>query len=159
MNSKITHTSNVISFTDIGFKSKEIQTTIKSYVERTMKTIHADSLTDWQIIFNIVYSSDQRSLIRLYKQYPSYKKTKQKELFIHIPIPIKSVVDWGVEESQLVNLPVQMNENKYCSYIDIDFKVFHNRNDYIIAAAHKAIRLCFEQGFTVNGVSVIIKSA
>ena len=153
MVSRINHTSYVINF-DAPFKA--ISELLKPETDALLSKVVVKGLDDWEVQFRAVYGEGNMS--RIYKKTRSFVKDKQKEIVIHIPIPSKDIVDWGVEENQHINLPPVSNPQDF-SYIDICFADYTNRFDYIVAQMRKAILFCLEDGFTVNGKKVKLGKA
>jgi len=78
---------------------------------------------------------------------------KYKEIVIHIPIPLKIKVDWGINENQVVNLKFPKN-SKYCESITAEFERHSNKYDFILDCMRKGIKHTFEKGFTVNKIKI-----
>ena len=155
MKSRICGNSYVMGFLDIGFNSNQIEATIKTETDDILKMIKIEELEDWEIEFNFIFDSGEE--ISIYKKLPSYKKEKQKVIDIHIPIPFKANVDWGIEENQHVKIGSGEPNVKNVSLLEVSFKDFHNRTDYITDCMRRAIKFCFENGFTVNGVKIKLR--
>ena len=152
MKSRITHTSHVIDFLNHDFDSKEIGNILKSEIDEILSTIEISELERWEIVFKAIYTKSDSILV--FKKTKSYIDDKYKEIAIHVPVPNKSEVTWGVDDTQFVKLGSPPNLEKNATKLEIDCKTYSNRAEYIMEAIRKAIYLCFETGFTINGVKV-----
>ena len=152
MESRICHTSYVIDFLDVDFSSDEISRILKLKTDEVLKSVKNDSLNDWEVEFRIVYYNGTN--IRVVKNMPSYVNEKYKLINIQIPIPLKSVVKWGVEPKQHISTGKTPVENKNISVLEVDFTSFTNRPDYIVDSIQRSINLCFEEGFSIKGIKV-----
>ena len=155
MKSRILQSSYVIDFLDIDFSSAEINHTLKIETDKILEHYHNDSLNDWEILFRGIYGKG--TSISVYRALPSYVEDKQKQITVHIPVPIKDIVKWGVNPTQLVTLGKAPNELKNISLLEVDFNNFTNRTEYILDCFRRAIKFCFEDGFTINKVKVKIR--
>lgn len=152
MVSHITHFSLVIDFLDVDFSSSHISSTLKMEADKLITQTNLIALQGWELEFWTTYGS--QSPIRVFKKYPSHKRSKRKSIFIHIPIPTKDIIAWGVNPNQQVTIGTIPNEHMHCSYLDVSFDRFSNRTDYILDSMRRAISFCFEEGFTVNSIKV-----
>ncbi|MBL7787677.1 MAG: hypothetical protein JNM36_17350 [Chitinophagales bacterium] len=152
MVSVIKHTSYVIDFLDVGFDTDQVSNILKPETNLLLSKITVDGLDDWQIIFNPVYNNG--SQLRIGKKTKSYVMDKEKWITIHIPIPTKDIVTWGVDASQLLKTPDPPNAAKYLVYLPIDTTLFTNRFDYIVATLRQGILFSLQDGFMVNGKKI-----
>lgn len=155
MTIRILHSSYVINFLDIQFNSDDISDKLLTTTVAKFGKFTNEKLTHWEAQFRLVYGEGDR--IRIYKSIASYIKEKQKLITIHIPIPSIDVVDWGVENSQFISIGHPSNAKKNVTYLNVNFRDFENRTDFIMDCAERAILFCFKEGFTVNGVKVIVE--
>ena len=102
MQSRITHGSYVIGLVESNFPENEINQVIKPELDTYLKNAkNIESLQDWTLEFSIIYNNiDNLVLSRKNRSYP---KEKYKSVVIHIPIPTKDIVSWGVEPEQHIN--------------------------------------------------------
>ncbi|MCC3157984.1 immunity 9 family protein [Hymenobacter sp. 15J16-1T3B] len=140
---------------DIDFNSDEISRILKKEADNILNLIDIPSLSDWELQFKATYGSNPP--LRVFMRTRSYTNDKQKLIVIHIPIPKQDIVAWGVTPKQQVKLKTHPDEARYCSYLDVNFAGFSNRTDYILDSMRRGIMLCFEKGFTVNGVKIKLK--
>src|SRR5437879_1409596 len=98
MRLKILDSSYVVNFNGFGFDSENVRSIIKSETDKIISTITNEKLKDWEIQFIFRYNHTNQILI--YTRGKSYSKEKYKEITIHIPIPIKDKVPWGVSLEQ-----------------------------------------------------------
>jgi hypothetical protein len=151
MESKVISTSYVIEFLNVDFNSFQIETEMKSEVDQILKKIIIKDLEDWKIEFKVIFSGVKKIVI--YTRMPSNKKEKNKIIIIHIPIPSIKNIDWGVQDNQYMNSN-SSPDAKNVAFLEVDFKEFDNRTDYINDSIRRAVKFCFEDGFTMNGVKV-----
>ncbi|TGE23526.1 Imm9 family immunity protein [Hymenobacter metallicola] len=149
---KISHTSYVIDFLDVDFNSSKISNLLELEFDSVLESMNIRDLSEWTIRFQIIYG--RQTPIRVYKKMPSYKYEKEKLIIIHIPIPTKDIISWGVDPNQHIVMPENSGDDKSLIPIEIAFKDFGNREDYIISCLRKAIFFCLKGGFTVNGVKI-----
>ena len=149
MRTRIKHTSYIIDFLDVDFSSDKISEILQEEVNIILKKkLQKPELSGWEIAFKALYSNVDKIL--LFRKSASYKNDKYKEIVIHIPIPQKSKVSWGVDEKQLIKTGLNERVLKYADEILINPTDFNNRTDFILACMRKAIRESFKLGFTVN---------
>lgn len=154
MKSRITHFCLISNFLDIGFNSSEISNRLKMYVDKILEINSFYYPSDWVLTFNANYNNGKYLLITKNK-FGSYKSDKVKEISIVIPIPSNSIVEWGVSKESYI-----YNEDHYDKIInnffslDIDYKKFNNRIDYIVDCLQRGICKAFQEGFTVGGIKL-----
>ncbi|TRX00129.1 Imm9 family immunity protein [Flavobacterium gawalongense] len=158
MKSRVLFSSYVIDFLDIDFNSNLIEEIIKDETDEVLQNVKDENLEDWEVVFLFRFNNTERILISK-NRFGSVASQKQKEIIIHIPIPMKDVVSWGVNNEQHVykdatHLNHLMNN---FNTLEVDFNDFNNRTDYIIDSARRVVKFCFENGFTVNGVKILKK--
>lgn len=154
MKSRILNSSYVIDFLDVGFNSNHIKQVIKFETDEILSHLANEELEDWEIHF--IFSYNNANSILIYKKGKSFSKERYKEITIHIPIPIRTHVNWGVETSQHVYEENHLNNIlKNFSALEVNYKKFENRTDYILSCMRRAIHLCFNEGFTVNGQRIM----
>src|SRR5690606_18810534 len=98
--------------------------------------------------------------ILIYLKGRSYKAERYKEIVVHIPIPVKEKVPWGIELDQHIyenesHLDHLMNN---FHSLEVDYLGFTNRQDYILDCMRRSVKFCFANGFTINGVKVKVGS-
>lgn len=153
MKLRFRHISLVIDFLDIDFDTKYIDKILKQEADKLLQVFSFPTkLNDWEIHFRVIYTNTD--CIRIYRRSKSFTKRKYKELAINIPIPLKSVVSWGVNTDQHVKLGYNENFENHTDKLEIDPTYFEDRTSYILACMKKAIQECFELGFTVSGHKV-----
>jgi hypothetical protein len=81
----------------------------------------------------------------------SYTSDKTKEIMVAMPIPTIDKVPWGVQDSQHIYKESRFDDlMKNFHPLDVDYRDFHSRTDYILACMRAGISTSFDQGFTVN---------
>ncbi len=136
--------------------STELCSIIKNETEKIIQLVKNEKLIDWEICLRFCYNNVKQILI--YSKNKSYPKEKYKDITIHIPMPIKSKVEWGVELEQHIYGNENHLDNMIKKFIclDVDYSKFVNRRDYILDCMRRAVKSCFENGFTINGIKVKI---
>ncbi len=157
MKMEITHHSYIIDFMKVGFGHQYINEAITKNVLSYIDKVNIKELEDWQIEFRALYNKVEN--IRVYKKARSNKDEKYKTIVIHIPIPSKENVSWGVEEKQYLSTNIyKAGNDKYVDVLEtLDYTQYSNYKDYIVDTMTKAIIFCFQDGFTINGKKVKIK--
>ena len=151
MKSRISHGSHLIDFLIPGFEYKKIDQPLKEEVDKILNKYNIPELKDWEITFTALYGN--RDKIFVCRKAKSQVSMKYKEIVIHIPIPSKDDVIWGVNENQIVKLKFP-TDNKYCEPIDIVTGNYSNKYEFILACMRKGIKHTFKNGFTVNKIKI-----
>ncbi|WP_081768195.1 Imm9 family immunity protein [Hymenobacter swuensis] len=154
MTSRVLASSDVINFPDHDFSDNAIMALLKAEADIILQDFAIDSLAGWEVLYRAVYGN--RPTIGVCTRMPSYKLEKQKLITIHIPIPTRDIVSWGVDPKQHITLGVHPSEHKYIKPLAVEFTDFTNCTDYITGSMRRAIAFCFENGFRVN--SILIKA-
>ncbi|HWJ27970.1 MAG TPA: Imm9 family immunity protein [Flavisolibacter sp.] len=156
MQIRILDSAMITDFINDGFDSKEVCSKIKLETEKLIFSIKEDKLNDWEVCFRFVYNNVKQILI--YTKDKSYKVEKYKDITIHIPIPTKEKVFWGVNINQHIYESESHLDHLLKNFLllDVDYSKFDNRKEYIINCMQRAIKFCFENGFTLNGIFVKI---
>jgi len=154
MHVRILDSAMIVDFINEGFNSSELCSIVKSETEKIIQTIENEKLKEWEVCFRFVYNNVKQILI--YTKNKSYPKEKYKEIIVHIPIPVKEEIDWGVDLEQHVysdkNHLDHLLQNFFC--LDVDYTKFTNRQDYLLNSMIRSIKFCFDVGFTINGIKV-----
>lgn len=154
MKFKLNHSSYVIGLLESDFPKKEIFETIKPEIESYLQNAkNIESLQEWALEFTLLYNNV--SDIVLCRKNKSYPNEKYKEVIIHIPIPTKDSVRWGVRSQQLIENNWDYRNSKYTDIFSIDCTKFDDIASYIIEASKTAIKACFELGVTVNKMRIL----
>jgi hypothetical protein len=154
MESRITHFCLISKFLDVGFDSNKVSNILKTETDYILKSNSLSNQNDWIIQFSANYNNGKMLLVSKNK-FGSYSSDKIKEITIPIPIPLIDKVSWGVSVEQHT-----YKENHYDNLLnnfwalDVNVADFTNREDYILDCMKRAIKLCFEKKYTVNGVKL-----
>jgi hypothetical protein len=115
MKSEILHTSYVLEFLNVDFSAKEISNALKIETDETLDKIPAvktnsGELENWEINFKAIYNRAKQILI--YKNGHAYSigKNKIREIVIHIPIPTKDIVHWGLTKVNIYMKKITLME-------------------------------------------------
>ncbi len=151
---RVLDSAYISDFIDAGFNGNEIRSAVKIYAEKFSEKVTNEKLIDWDVTFRFRYNHVRKILIYLKER--SYPVEKYKEITIHIPIPEKNKVLWGVNPEQYLykeeNYLDGLMKNFHC--LDVDYGLFNNRQDYMIDCMCRAVKYCFSEGFTINSVRV-----
>ncbi|OJW38562.1 MAG: hypothetical protein BGO54_21865 [Sphingobacteriales bacterium 46-32] len=154
---RVLDSAYISDFIDAGFSGNEIRSVVKNYAEKFSDKVVNEKLNDWEVTFRFRYNHVKQILIYLKER--SYPVEKYKEITIHIPIPVKGNVPWGVDLEQYLykdeNYLNKLMKNFHC--LDVDYLAFNNRQDYMINCMCRAVEYCFTEGFTINGIKVKLK--
>jgi hypothetical protein len=158
MESRITHFCLISDFLNNGFDANKISDILKVETDHILKVNSLINQTDWVIQFRATYNNGNNLLISKNK-FGSYSSDKIKEITIPIPIPLIDIVPWGVSVQQHTYKETHYDKilNNFWA-LDVYFSDFSNREDYILDCMRRAINLCFEKGYTVNGIKLKMKS-
>lgn len=158
MKSRVLFSSYVIDFLDVDFDTKTIKEIIESETDEVLDNFNNENIKDWEVAFLFRFNNTEKILISK-NRFGSVASQKQKEIIIHIPIPMKNLVSWGVNDEQhIYKDATHLNHLlKNFNSLDVNFKDFNNRKDYIIDSVRRVVKFCFENGFTVNGVKILKK--
>ena len=150
MEVKISFSSYVSNFLDIDFDSDNIKLNIENEINKYLNKYKIIKLDDWKVEFRIIFTNTK--YIFAYTRNKSDVVSKTKDLVIHLPIPTKEIILWGVDLSQ----HTYKNNNHLMDKIN-NFETFEplldgieNRTEYITTNISKTIKLIFEKGFTIN---------
>jgi hypothetical protein len=155
LESRILISSYVTDFPGVDFDSEEIRKEIKAEADSVLSQAMHEVLNGWEIQFIFRYNTVKQLLV--YTRGKSYIKEKYKEITIHIPIPSKDEVYWGVRKEQKV-----YDENHLDSLInnfdrmDVEYQLYKDMYHYIIHSMRRAITHCLTKGFKINGVKLKI---
>jgi hypothetical protein len=154
MKSRIAHTSYVIDFLDVDFSSDEISDILKSETDEILKKFDNDRLIDWELLYRGIYGKG--TSVCVFTNVSPYVEDKQKQITVHIPIPTNDVAEWGIDPGKLISLGKPPSEFKGAKLLDVEFKDFSNRTDYILDCFRRAIKLSLAEGFTINKIKIKI---
>lgn len=154
MDIRVTHFCLLSEFLDVDFNSNEISDGLNPRIHELMQENNQSIPSDWILIFDATYNNGKVPLVTKNK-LGSYPSDKMKYIKIVIPIPLKSEIEWGVNPEQHLYRKDHYDKlMKNFWELDIDFKDYSNRTDYITACLKAGIKKAFEEGFTVGGVKV-----
>jgi hypothetical protein len=154
MNINFSHIAVVFDFIDVGFKTQQIYQHLLPSVIEKMKENKLTLPMDWSLIFQAAYANGKLPLVSKNK-LGSYPSDKMKYITIVVPIPLETEISWGVKPEQ--HLYGKDHYDKLMRNfwkLDIDFKNYSNRTDYITACLKAGVKKSFEEGFTVGGAKV-----
>lgn len=153
LKSRILISSYIVDFPGIDLDSKEVREEIKAEVDNVLRHAKYEVQDDWEIQF--IFRCNMVKQLLVYTRSKSYIKEKYKEITIHIPIPSKGEIDWGVRKEQEI-----YDKNHLDNIIgnfdrmDVDYQLYGDMYHYIIDSMRRAIMHCFAKGFTINGVKL-----
>ncbi|QEL00419.1 hypothetical protein FKG96_06210 [Olivibacter sp. LS-1] len=154
MQMKVRHVSYVLDFMDKDFDTDSISDALTKEFSGVFESIKNSKSQMWEIQFRATYTNGKMLLISKNK-FGNYTSDKIKEITIPIPIPVDETVSWGVKPQQHT-LKVDHYDKLLNNFweLDVDYTKFFNRTDYIMDCMRRAINLCFEKSYTVNGVKL-----
>lgn len=157
MDIRVTHFCVLSNFLDVEFIANDISDKLTPLIHKIMKENDLTIPDDWILTFQASYNNGKTPLVSKNK-LGSYTSDKMKDITIAIPIPLKSEISWGVEPVQHLygkNHFDKLMRNFW--ELDINYRNYNNRTDYITACLKAGIKKAFEEGFTVGGVKVKAK--
>lgn len=155
MKTSIGHTSTLLDFLDVGFSSNQISDLIKEELDAILSTLKLDhDLDDWTLVIRASYTNARQPLVSKNK-LGAFTSDRIKEITIIIPIPTLEFISWGVHANQHIFGASHFDKLvKNFNPIDLDYKQFENRTDYILDCMRMGINLSFENGFTVRNKKI-----
>ncbi|MFN0290483.1 Imm9 family immunity protein [Pedobacter helvus] len=151
MEIKILDSAYIVGFnSDTNFLRNQIRIKIFESVGKVV----LQELTGWKLYIYFRYNNVEDILI--YLKGRSVPQTKEKEITIHIPMPIRNKVDWGVaKEDHIYDNPKHLDDKlKNFDQLSVDFSKFLKREDYIADCMWRAVIHCFKKGFKINGIEL-----
>ncbi|MEL6976220.1 MAG: Imm9 family immunity protein [Bacteroidota bacterium] len=150
MKSQLVYHSHVIDFLMDDFDYDRIDPPLQNLVNSYLKNYNIPELEEWTLQFTGLLGGLDKIYVCL--KGKSDARMKCKEITIHIPIPSKSKVSWGVLQEQV---PITRGpKSGYCEEIQPEAKSFDNKYDFIVDCMSKGIELAFRKGFAVNKIKV-----
>jgi hypothetical protein len=151
---RIGHTSYVIDFLGVDFRTDEVSNTLHDEFTGFLSTFDNDKNINWEVMFRATYTNSRKLLVSKNK-LGTYPSDKTKEIIIAIPIPLLDDVTWGVSPEQHA-FKIDHYDKLINNFweLDVDFKVYNNRTDYILECMRRGIIETFERGFTVGGIKI-----
>lgn len=157
MNIEVSHFGLVSDFIGVDFDSKKISFEWTQKLKRIFYENQLNFPMDWQLIFHLTYNNGKIPLVAKNK-VGGYPSDKMKYIKIVIPVPLISEIEWGVNPDQHLYGKNHYDKlMKNFNELEINFKNYKNRTDYISACLEGGIKRAFKEGFTVGGVKIQIK--
>jgi len=158
MEIRFSHICLVYDFENVGFSANNIYESLKPFVAKIIMDNKLIVPDDWCLIFSASYNNGRSPLVSKNK-LGSYFSDKMKYITIVIPIPLVSEIDWGVNPEQYLYGKDHYDKlMKNFRELDVNFKIYSNRSDYITACLKAGIKKAFEEGFTVGGIKIKAKN-
>jgi len=128
---------------------------LNDYLKKLVNGINTPKeLDDWIIAYRLNMFGDFP--LQISKRGITYSKEKEKEMYISIPIPKKSMIEWGIDDDMFCYS--EPSDLKHFYIIKIDYKKFNSLDEYVIDCAKKAILESLTIGFTLKGHKVVIQN-
>lgn len=158
MDVSIGHFCLIYDFLDVGFNTNKISERLKPDILKLMRDYNLTIPEDWKLIFEATYNNGIVPLVAKNK-VGSYPSDKMKYVKIVIPIPLKSEIEWGVDPEQHLYKKDHYDKlMKNFRELDVDYRQYTNRTDYITACLKAGVGNAFEEGFTVGKSKLQIKA-
>lgn len=155
MKIKISESSYVIDFLGIDYDSNKVMNAVAYELKNCLEQIEISAeLYDWTLEFKLLYNNVRH--LGIARKGRSDKSLKLKGVIIHIPIPTKEIIEWGVLENQL--LKEIQPDKRYIDELKVEFQKFPNRFEYITNHAKRAVNVALESGITVNGYRIQLEN-
>lgn len=127
---------------------------LSDYLKKLVKDIDTPKeFDDWIVSYKLCMFGDFP--LKISKRGIAYTQDKEKEMYINIPIPKKSMIKWGIDDDRFCYSPPV--ELKHFYTIKIDYKKFNSLDEYVIYCGKKAILESLSIGFTLKGAKIVIK--
>jgi len=138
-----------LKFADVFSINKKIAT----YIESILPRINMEDLSGWRLNFDVTYACTD--FIGVYKKFLRYPSDREHEILIAIPIPDNTQALYGIPPGKHGTIgsfrPAISNRSHL---LDPEYDKYDNLDQYILAAAIKAIDLGFSKGFTCYGKKI-----
>ncbi|KXU36615.1 hypothetical protein AXK12_03135 [Cephaloticoccus capnophilus] len=137
-------------FADVFSTDKKIATYVKSILPR----INIEDLSGWRLQLHISYLPTDS--ISVYKKFLRYPSDREYVILIGIPIPDNTQAPYGMPTGAngKISLFCRSAGDKHNHLLDPEYDKYADLNQYILAAAIKAIDLGFTKGFTCYGKKI-----
>lgn len=154
MQIRVNHTCLILEFWDDNFNASEITAELKIKTDNLLKQCSIDGIEDWQIEFRAVYNNAKQLLVSK-NRLGTYPSNKYKEITIVVPIPEKKNMPWGVESNQFIyGIDHYDGLIRNFNALEVDFRKFDNRSDYIKDCLSRAIDFSFTNGIVIKGIKI-----
>jgi|GEM_PF-1764041 len=158
MDIRVTHFCLLSEFLNVDFNANDISDYLTPRIHQIMQENNLSIPSDWILLFDATYNNGKVPLVAKNK-LGSYPSDKMKYIKIVIPIPLKSEMEWGVNPEQHLYKKGHYDKlMKNFFELDVDYNDYVNRTDYIIGCMKAGIKRAFEEGFTVGGTKVKVKT-
>jgi hypothetical protein len=153
MVARVIISSYIIDFQDVGFDSRKLEEEMSKNANLLIKDYNIPELVDWEIQF--IFRFNNTRYIMIYTKSKSFPVEKYKEITIHIPIPSKDDISWGVENNQFISR-IDHLDGKMRNFetLDISYDKFDSRLDYISDSICRSLKEILRIGFTLNGIKI-----
>ncbi|WP_082782624.1 Imm9 family immunity protein [Cephaloticoccus capnophilus] len=136
-------------FADISSINKKINT----YVDSILPRINTEVLSGWRLFLLTNYACTD--FIGVDKELKQYAPVREYGVSITIPIPDNTQAPYGVlpdKDGKIGHF--HPGKSKYSHLLDPEYDKYVNLEQYIIAAAIKAIDFGFTKGFNCDGKEI-----
>lgn len=157
MDIRVTHLSMLSEFLNVDFNTNKISDSLNTSICKIMQDNNLSIPNDWILLFQANYNNGKLPLVSK-NRVGSYPSDKMKYIAIVIPIPLKSEIEWGGFSYQYM-----YEKNHYDKLmrnfieLNIDYRNYMNRADFITACLKAGIEKAFEEGFTIGAVKIKAK--
>lgn len=122
-----------------SFENKIIEKLNKDYdVKRLEAIFKINNENLWDIEFDLIYNNVEEILV--YKKRQIVKKEKCLLYKIHIPVPKKKEIYWGIEEENFLANNAKLNLDNFSLVKKSDLNDFSDINTYLIDCVFLAIK-------------------
>jgi len=130
-----------------------IENEIAAYVESILPRINMEDLSGWRLNFDVTYACTD--FIGVYRKFLRYPSDREYEILIAIPIPDNTQAPYGLPLGKHGTIGSFRPARSDRSHIlEPEYDKYDNLDQYILAAAIKAIDLGFTKGFTCYGKKI-----
>ncbi|MBK8389575.1 MAG: hypothetical protein IPL23_09995 [Saprospiraceae bacterium] len=158
MDIRFTHICVVEDFVNDDLDTIFIYDSLLPYIKNILLANDFKIPDDWILIYSAGYTNGRTPLVSK-NRIGSYPSDKMKYITIIIPVPLESEIRWGVKSEQHLYRKDHYDKlMKNFWELDVDYRNYNNRTDYITACLEAGIKKSFEEGFTVGGVKIKTKN-
>lgn len=125
-----------------SIENKIIDKLLKYHYPKTFEDVFKKVKDDntWDLEFNLIYNNVKKILI--YKKQRVIKKQKYISYTIHIPVPTKADVSWGIELENFIsnNIMSKISLDDFEILNHPEYQDYNNINDYFVESIFLGIK-------------------
>ncbi|WP_082782584.1 Imm9 family immunity protein [Cephaloticoccus capnophilus] len=132
-----------------------IERKVNTYIDSILPRINIEDLSGWRLLLHI--NSVCSDLIGVYKKFLRYPSDREYVILLTIPIPDNTQAPYGMppgRDGTIGYFRSIKDRGKQSHLLEPEYDKYDGLNQYILAAAIRAIDLGFTKGFTCYGKKI-----